>query len=327
MQIMPKVSVIIPTYNAQEYLSETLDSVLSQTYSHFEVIVVDDGSKDQTISIVEEYRMKYPEKVKLIQKENGGPASARNVGIKAAVGEYIAFIDADDLWLPEKLEKQVRYFESQPLQVGLVYTNTKKFDKDGVWTLPGKYCKKHVNGWIYKDLIRDNVIHNLSVMARKRCFDVVGFLDESIEINEDYDMWLRIAMRFKISFIDEVLALYREHPQGRSKELEKTWIRAIGVYDKHLKMAADNDELEDTVKGTFSQHLYKFGYAYLREGKMLKARNMFEKSLNMRFLLKVYMMKLVTFIPFKVLNLFNKLFKSIFKPPKIVKSKYMLKSS
>ena len=318
---MPKVSVIIPAYNVEKYIGETLDSVLTQTYSDFEVVVVDDGSQDQTASIIKQYQTKYPKKIRLIQKENGGPSKARNVGIKASTGEYIAFIDADDLWLPGKLEKQVGYFEKQPSQVGLVYTNAKKFDEQGIWTLPKRYRKKRAYGWIYKDLLRQNMIPNQSVIVRKRCFEEVGFFEEFLDIIEDHDMWIRIAMKYEIAFLEETLSLYREHSQGRSKGDEKTMNREIGVMEKHLKIASGNIEFEDIIKRAFSRRLYELGYFYLKEGRMPAARLMFDRSLAMSFRYKTHLAKIASFFPLRLLNLSNKLIKSIFKPPKIVKSK------
>ena len=318
---MPKVSVIIPAYNAEKHIAKTLDSALAQTYSEFEIIVVDDGSRDQTASIVKQYQETYPEKVRMIKKENAGPAKARNVGIKASNGEYIAFNDADDLWLPEKLEKQISYFERQSPQVGMVYTNARKFDEKGIWTLPKRYRRKKVEGWIYKDLLKDNMIPNQSVMVRRSCFDEVGFFDESLDIIEDHDMWIRIAMKYEIAFLEETLSLYREHSQGRSKATEKTMNRKIGVMEKHLRMASDNIEIEDIIKRVFSQRLYEFGYFYLKEERMSAARRMFDRSLAMSFQYKTYLAKIASFFPLKLLNLSNKLIKSIFRPPKIMKSK------
>ena len=314
---MPKISVIIPAYNAEEHIAETLDSVLAQTYSEFEVIVVDDGSRDQTASIVKQYQEACPEKVRMIQKENAGPAKARNVGIKASTGEYIAFVDADDLWLPEKLEKQVSYFEKQPSQVGLVYSDARKFDQDGVWV--NINCPRF-NGKIYKNLL-NSMIPNQSVMVRKKCFEDVGYFEEFLDIIEDHDMWLRICMKYEISCLYEVLSLYREHSQGRSKEDEKTMNRSIGVMEKHLKITAGNIELEDAVKGAFSQRLYNSGCFYLKEGRMSLARHMFKRSLTFRFKLKTYFMNTATYIPMGILDISNKLVKSIFKPPEIIKSK------
>ena len=320
---MPKVSVIIPAYNAEKYIAETLDSVLNQTYSDYEVIIVDDGSKDKTVSIIKQYQAKYPEKVGLIQKENGGPASARNMGIRTAIGEYIAFIDADDLWLPEKLEKQIKCFEAQPSEVGMVYTDAKKFDGDGIWTLPEKYRHNYIEGWIYKDLLKANFIPNQSVIVRKRCFEKTGLFDESIELisMEDYEMWLRIAKDWKISFFNETLSLYREQAQGISKKFESSLTAGIRLLEKHSKLVTGNSYLEETVKSTLAQRLYNFGYFYLREGCKAAARDMFSRSLEIRFKLKILFMKMATFVPFQALNMLNKLLKTFLKPPQIVKTR------
>ncbi len=302
-------------------MAETLDSVIAQTHSDFEVIVVDDGSKDQTLFIVKQYQEKYPEKIRLIQKENGGPASARNVGIKAAFGEYVAFIDADDIWLPDKLKKQVAYFETQPSQVGLIYTRAKKFDENGIWTRPKKYNREPVKGWIYEHILRDNIIPNLSAMVRKKCFEDVGFFDESLDLIEDHDMWLRIARHYEISFLDEVLCLHREHQLGRSKVFDTTIKRNIGVYEKHLKMVEGDAKLENTIIFYMAQKYYDLGSCYLKEGKMSSAREMFRKSIEMSFLIKTCLIKIATYFPFKLLDLSNKVFKFIFKPDQTVKSK------
>ncbi len=320
---MPKVSVIIPAYNAEKYIAETLDSVVNQTYSDFEVIIVDDGSKDGTVSIIKQYQGKYPEKIRLIQKENGGPASARNVGIKVATGEYIAFIDADDLWLPRKLEKQISFFESQPTQVGLVYTDGKKFDDDGTWTLPEHLRHNYIEGRIYKDLLRSNVIPNQSVVVRNECFDQVGLFSESPKIvsSEDYDMWLRIARKFEISFLNEVLSLYREHNLGISKRYEQSINANIAVLENHLKMADGNKELEYVIKDLISQDLFSLGYYSLKDGNKTLARSEIGKSLNIRYDFKRFLTKLSTYLPTKLLIILNRFIKSVAKPAEIVKSK------
>ncbi len=320
---MPKVSVIIPAYNAQKYLAETIDSVMAQTFSDFELIVVDDGSKDKTVSIIRQYQAKYPEKIRLIQKENGGPASARNAGIRVANGEYIAFNDADDLWLPEKLEKQVAYFDAQLPEVGLVYTDARKFDHDGLWTLPKRFNHKFVEGMIYKDLLKDNMVPNQSVLVRKKCFEDVGLFDESPEVftSEDYDMWLRIALKYEINYLDEILSLYREHIQGINKNFERSHNAAIRVMEKHLEMAQNNHELEDAIRDALSKYLYIFGYCLLRNGKGVVAKEILIRSSSIRFNLKTLLMILATFVPFKALDILNRLIKTFLKPPKIIKTK------
>jgi glycosyltransferase involved in cell wall biosynthesis len=210
---MPKVSVVIPVYNSDKYIEETLDSVLSQTYTDFEVIVVDDGSEDKTPSIVKQYQVKYPEKVKLIQKENGGPASARNMGIKVARGEFIAFNDSDDLWLPSKLEKQLEYFNSDP-QVGLVYSKYTSFKGDK--ELRTKPEGGH-SGWIFTKLLSKSIIQASTMIVKRECLDAVGTFDESFSLADEYDMSLRIAKKFQCYFVDKALTRYRVHDTNASK--------------------------------------------------------------------------------------------------------------
>src|SRR3990172_11149387 len=138
---MPKVSVIIPTFNCEEYIEETLSSVLFQTFTDFEVIVVDDGSTDNTIKVIKPYL----DKISYIQKDNGGQGSARNLGISLAKGEYLAFLDSDDLWLPDKLSLQVGYMENNP-NVSLTFTDAVAFEER-------KGHKEKIFEWKYPDVL------------------------------------------------------------------------------------------------------------------------------------------------------------------------------
>ncbi len=321
---MPKVSVIIPAYNAEKYIAETLDSVLKQTYQDFELIVIDDESRDNTLNILGEYQKKYQGKIKIIKKQNGGPASARNEGIKAATGEYIAFNDADDLWLPEKLDKQIAHFDMQLSEVGMVYTHAKKFDLNGVWTLPEKHSNRYHEGNIFIPLLKKNFIPNQSVIVRRNCFDKVGLFDESPDLIsiEDYDMWLRIAKKYKVSYLDAMLSLYREHSGGISKKYEKSFNANIDLIKKHSEIAKKDDdtEIQEIMNKVLSQRLYTFGYFYLKDGKKKAARQMFKESLRMHFVLKTLLMIYVSFIPLVVLDISNTIIKTILRPPKIIKS-------
>jgi glycosyltransferase involved in cell wall biosynthesis len=315
---MPKVSVIIPAHNAEPFLAQSLDSVFAQTYTNFETIVIDDGSNDGTAEVVRYYQRIYPGKIKLIQKKNGGPASARNAGIKEAKGEYIAFLDADDLWLPSKLKKQVDYFEKQNSTVGMVYTDVRKFDNEGIW-LVNRHRSKFVSGSIYKILLKSNMISNLSVMVRKKCFDHVGFFDENEDIIEDCDMWLRIALKFDIGFLDEILGLYRQHPQGRSKNIEKTIKRFIRVYQKHLTMFSENNEIVTIIRKYIANQLNNLGYVQLKNGKIAESRKSFRNSLHFNFLPSSLFFILLSFLPNAFLHVCNNILKLIFRPKQIKK--------
>ena len=210
---MPKISVIIPAYNAMCYLPDTLDNLLKQTYEDFEVIIVNDGSSD---SIEQWFSQLQDRRIKLICQENQGAGIARNTGINNALGEYIAFLDADDIWEPTKLEKQVSILEDNP-EVGLVYTWVEYVNETGQST--GRVLKHQVEGDVWEKLIESNLIECSSVaMVRRICFDDVGIFDVNIgSFVEDWELWLRIASRFPFKVIKEVLVYYRQHSNSTSK--------------------------------------------------------------------------------------------------------------
>jgi glycosyltransferase involved in cell wall biosynthesis len=210
---MPKISVIIPAYNAMEYLPETLETVLRQTFNDFEVIIVNDGSSDgveQWIAQVTDSR------VQLISQKNQGLAGARNTGIAHSQGEYLAFLDADDLWQPTKLEKQVRCLESNR-QAGLVYTWTVLVDQNGIPT--GRMFANRTEGNVWKKLTECNIVGCGSVpMVRRCCFETAGVFDCNLgSYVEDWDMWFRIASDYSFVVVAEPLVYYRQLPNSASK--------------------------------------------------------------------------------------------------------------
>ena len=212
---MPKVSVVLPAYNAIIYLPETMKSVLSQTFDDFEVIVVNDGSSDGTEQWVSQIT---DSRVKLISQKNQGLAVARNTGIAHASGKYIAFLDADDLWEPTKLEKQVCVLDSNP-EAGLVYTWVGYIDEQGEST--GRVVKYQAEGDVWKILLERNIVECGSVaMVRRSCFKAVGVFDWNLSffnVNEDWDMWLRIAACYPFNVIKEPLTYYRQSSTSASK--------------------------------------------------------------------------------------------------------------
>ena len=211
----PLISVIIPTYNHAAFLKEALDSVLSQTYTNYEIIIVNNFSEDNTIEVVESYQNPL---IHLYNFHNNGViAASRNYGIKQAEGEYIAFLDSDDIWLPQKLEKQLAMFNKHD-DLLLVSTNMSTF--------PGgrnNYLKlKHDTILSFKKLLvlKENPILNSSVMIKKNVIDCIGLLDENSGIRavEDYDFWLRILRYIDNSclIIMEDLLKYRIHQSNIS---------------------------------------------------------------------------------------------------------------
>ncbi len=203
---MPKVSVIIPAYNAMNYLSETLDSVLNQTFEDFEVLIINDGSKDRIVQWFSELR---DSRVQLISQENQRIAAARNTGISHAKGEYIAFLDADDLWEPTKLEVQVRFLEEHP-SVGIVHTWTRLIDPQSQPT--GRILTSQAEGNPWKHLLQKNTIVTSSVMIRSVCLQTVGGFSPDLHYCEDTDLWIRLAASYTFGIIKEPLTSYRLHP-------------------------------------------------------------------------------------------------------------------
>jgi glycosyltransferase involved in cell wall biosynthesis len=213
---MPKVSVVIPAYNAMTYLPKTLDSVLQQTFTDFEVLLVNDGSTD---SIESWFTTVNDNRVKLISQANQGLPGARNTGIKEAQGEYIAFIDADDLWEPTKLEKQAHSLDAKP-EVGLVYAWTLLIDQHGNST--GTVTAAQAEGNVWEKLLLGDVVGSGSAaMIRRSCFDQVGMFDTELTSIEDCDMWVRIAAHYPFAVIKEVLVYYRQHPSGMSRNYDR----------------------------------------------------------------------------------------------------------
>lgn len=231
----PKVSVVIPAYNAEAYIVETLESVFSQTYTNYEVIVVDDGSTDGTLELLRGY----VGKIKLVTKANGGPASARNLAIKHARGEFIAFLDSDDLWVEDKLAEQVKFFNHHA-EVGMVYSEALMFVQEGAQKIiKGKLG--YTDSPTFCKLLLGNFIPNLTVMLRRACIDKVGWLNEAKTVIaiEDYEYWLRVAKLFPIAGIARPLAYYRVREGnlvGDGRDIEQGLQRTLAAVQEVEKL-------------------------------------------------------------------------------------------
>ncbi len=225
----PLVSVVMPAYNAGAYIQQAIDSVLAQDYPAVELIVVDDGSSDDTVARVQAYG----DRVKLLTQANQGSAVARNRGLEAARGEYIAFLDSDDVWLPGKLTAQVAYLERHP-DVDLVYSRwqTWRPEADGHFAPPERVLGEtdtgasatdaggeiplvpERSGWLYGQLLFGSFLHTITVMARRRLIEAVGSFDPDLKRGQDYDYWLRASRHTEIHKLDRIHALYRLHGAG-----------------------------------------------------------------------------------------------------------------
>lgn len=209
----PLVTVLIPAYNAVEYLSETLASAQGQTFQGLEILVVDDGSRDGTPALVRE-RMAQDPRLRLIEQPNGGAASARNRGLAEARGRYIAFLDADDLWDPRKLEAQLEVFQRE--DVGLVHTGVVDIDPAGD-PCPGQDPWGPLAGDAFGTLLLRNVICCSSVMVKAEwvCPPAQGFALG--RLCEDWLLWGQLAARGRFGYVDRPLVRYRIHPGGTSR--------------------------------------------------------------------------------------------------------------
>lgn len=218
---LPFVSVVIPAYNAANTLKETVQSVFEQTFQDFEIIIVDDGSKDDTLQTANSIA-ENDSRVRVISQKNGGAASARNTGIRAAKGEYIALVDADDLWLPHKLERQIEVLENKnsdgnevfAVQAGAFFVNN---DLEVISVRP---CVPSKDALLETLLFR-NMPSNMSTLVIKRSkFDEIGYFDTELEILEEWDMAIKVARYCNLVSIEEPLSLYRVFEGNRSRNLE-----------------------------------------------------------------------------------------------------------
>ena len=218
---MPKVSVITPAYNASKFIGETIESVLKQTFQDWEMIIVDDCSTDDTLKIANEFLKKDP-RIKIIQNErNSGVAATRNHGLDVAIGDFIAFVDSDDLWLPEKLEKQLKFMEEN--DVALTYTKYQNYITETKQL--GKVIKTP-NKMTAKKILGNTAIGCLTVMVNRK--KVGDFHMPLLKHTEDNCTWQEILSRGYVGYgIQEVLSLYRvsnnSMTSNKSKAAKQQW--------------------------------------------------------------------------------------------------------
>lgn len=229
---MPQVSIITPCYNASRYISQTIDSVLTQTFTDWEMIIVDDGSKDDSSDIVEKY-VKKDSRIRLIQQPNGGSANARNHGIREATGRYIALLDADDLWLPQFLEKQIEFMKEK--NAICVYSSYKRIDENSNEILKPLICRPFVN---YKKMQITNFIGCLTGLYDSSKYGK-KYLDEKLKsIRDDYAYWIEIVKLENAAYGNpEVLACYRVIKSSTTGNKLKLVKKQFWFYRNYLKLS------------------------------------------------------------------------------------------
>jgi len=265
----PVVSVIMPTYNYGRFISRAIDSVLSQTYSDFELIIIDDGSEDDTTKIVQQF---HDMRIKYYRQENQGPSRARNAGIAQAQGEYLAFIDADDEWLPYNLSYQVTALANDH-RVGMVYGHCVYVDASGqiLRTVKGK-----AHGKLFIPMLRENIIGGSPsiVVVRASCFRQIGGFAPLLYGNEDWHMWLRIAFRWEIGVVDHIVARITDHSSSASKN------KQMMMQDTARMLSLLHSELDKQVSPRVWHRAWSYasmgaGHFYALRGEFDPARRAF----------------------------------------------------
>jgi len=232
----PLVSAIIPNYNYARYVGEAVESALGQTYPNIEVIVVDDGSTDNSLEVLQQYR----ERIKIIEQKNSGVCVARNRGVAESTGEYIAFLDADDVWLPEKIEKQVAKLASGK-DLGLVHVGVIDIDASG------NELATHLNGMagdvsVELMMFEKAVIlgGGSGVMIPRTVFNKVEGFDETLSTSADWDLYFRISSAYSVGFIGEPLLRYRLHGSNMHSNIRRMESEMLSAYEKAFSRNAFN---------------------------------------------------------------------------------------
>ncbi|OGX08664.1 MAG: hypothetical protein A2Z88_10335 [Omnitrophica WOR_2 bacterium GWA2_47_8] len=266
MKEQPLVSAIIPTFNRAKLVCETIDSVLAQTYPNIEIIVVDDGSSDNT----EEVLKKYGNKVRYLKQDNKGNSAARNYGFKVSRGEYIGFLDDDDLWLPSKIEEEVKFLQDHS-DLGFVYCGTYLIDLEGKIT--GQRTIWEEEDATFARLYRGNIIISPSIsLIRRDCLKDVGYYDEGLYQSSDYDMWIRLARKYKFVYLDKILAKYRVHEKSLGRNLDRRLKLHVKIFNKP-EISGDKTWLEKRIR--IAQEYYDIGRQFYEAGYYLKAARCF----------------------------------------------------
>lgn len=289
-----KVSIITPSYNSSKTIEETIQSVIKQTYSNWELIIVDDGSIDNTIEVVKKYL--FDERIKLVSlKENtGSPAIPRNKGIEIASGEFIAFLDHDDLWKINKLEKQIK-FHIQNKDIKISYTNTHKINDNGIiykyrwWgiLIDPSYKK---SGNLLPALYQENFVSMLSVMVHKDIFDEVGYF-LPLTAFDDHELWIRIAEKgHQFGYLKEKLCYYRISSTSLSHQMFKLkqW------HKKFVDICLNKPSVNEQIRKDNASRFYRYCGLELYRDKQYKLANLYLiKSISLH---KYSFTSIVTFL-------------------------------
>lgn len=272
--LVPRVSVVVPACNAERFIKSTLATALGQTLRDIEVIVIDDGSKDQSAAVVRGV-IAQDSRVRLIEQENTGLAGARNRGIRESRGGLIAFLDHDDLWHPDKLALQVALLDSQPL-AGLASCYSAVIDEEHKclgWRFGG-----NANGIVYDEVLVWDMISGGSVaLIRRAAFDVVGLFDESLPMRSDWDMWIRIARHFHFATVPRTLVGYTRSKLSLSRGYDRMAEAGQSVLEKASR--ADPEFNGYRLRFCRARDLFAVACVCTIDGEISQAWNYLRRSL------------------------------------------------
>jgi len=264
----PLISVIIPSYNRANFIKRSLNSVFEQSYKNFEIIVVDDGSTDDTENFIKNYpdrRIRY-----IKHTENRGVPSARNTGIKAARGEYITFLDSDDEIYPKKFEIQINRLRDLPDSYGLIYSGYSLFinstDEHVMDIVPEEYDN------ICDALLKRCIFAVHTPLVRKICFEKCGLFDESLPGCEDWDMWIRLSQHYEFTFVPDILAKFYIHGEQKSTNLKNKVQARKDILSKHKTLL-------EKKRWIYSLHLRRIGSLYSLDGNTSEGRKYLIKAI------------------------------------------------
>ena len=270
--MMPNVSVIITTYNRAGYVIKAIESVLSQTYQNWELVIVDDGSSDQTQEVVQSYLAK-DGKVRYVKQVNQGLSGARNTGISETSGNLIAFLDDDDWWLPEKLEKQVAFMEAHP-EIGMSYTRLRIIRSingrlDDSTAIPVRMATT------FEEILDDSFIPASTAMIRRKCLEGMDWFKVGIGMQEDLELWLRFVQRWKIAALDAALTVMKKNDRPQmSRDTVFAFTKAIEAI-QGLELTPEYKHLEHLKAKNCAAFQYRIGRTYIDEGNYLSAAKHF----------------------------------------------------
>jgi len=262
---VPRVSVIIPTFNRAAWVAEAVASVVAQSFRDFELIVVDDGSTDTTLEAL----VRWEDKIQVLRRaRRRGVSAARNLGVAAARGEWLAFLDSDDLWLPDKLARQLEYLKENP---GLRLCQTEEvWVRNGVRVNPPETHLK-VGGEIFLPSLSRCLVSPSAAMMQRKLFEELGGFDEDLPAAEDYDLWLRVAWRHPVGLVPEALVIKRG---GHADQLSRQWGLdrwRIQVLVKLLKETGLPVHHREAARRTLIEKCYIYAQGCEKRGKVAEA--------------------------------------------------------